>query len=310
MNLEAQLGDPAKLARLKSEGLGDVSEFMGSFESGQQVADAVRCEMCTFFTTDLIDSALTTMKTNYPGPDDTVPAFGKGSIADEVETSIKALCDLGDEGAINRFLGLYDIRNCAAEPPATCQEGQLYRVVRETAKTTAEMERNNLKSREWQLDVHTVLCSRYWTPLTDDMTDAVSSAAAERAQGGEGVAVAEAARRFCAENDLCLAQKPRKKKHNKKKASKPIKVAQKVSGIDDLQKKIEQVQKARERGGDPTKAREEIWGQEFDAKVAAAKARAEQRKVAAKPQPKKPKQKKAAEKKKQKKQRRPSDGEL
>ena len=79
------------------------------------------------------------------------------------------------------------------------------------------------------------------------------------------MAVAEAARRFCAENDLCLAQKPRKKKHNKKKASKPIKVAQKVSGIDDLQKKIEQVQKARERGGDPTKAREEIWGQEFDA---------------------------------------------
>jgi hypothetical protein len=152
--------------------------------------------------------------------------------------------------------------------------------------------------REWQADVHTVLCSRYWSPLAEDMVDVVvegvgqhSGVGSEEADTATAAAAAAAAaaatlaQGWCDENSLCGADGARKSEKKKKRLKKPRKKRSKKRAKQDLQVKagelggvgmagaIDAIKRARAGGADPAMARQQMWEQEFDGKMRRARER-------------------------------------
>eukprot|EP01047_Picozoa_sp_COSAG01_P026626 COSAG01_NODE_1722_length_9386_cov_6.717562_2_plen_206_part_00 len=146
--------------------------------------------------------------------------------------------------------------------------------------------------REWQADVHTVLCSRYWSPLAEDMVDAVvegvgqhSGVGSEEADTATAAAAATLAQGWCDENSLCGADGASKSGKKKKRLKKPRKTRSKKRAKQDLQVKagelggvgmagaIDAIKRARAGGGDPAMARQQMWEQEFDEKMRRARER-------------------------------------
>ena len=170
-----KVGDPQVMQKLEADGLHDVSDFMQSFEKGQVVADSVKCDMCQALVTDMVSTAVsyTTLKKDEAAADDGDPTIKKQlasfkSIADLVEQNIPSLCAQG-----TRFSGIYDLRPCASmNDTHPCHEDgnkysqQKWVVVREEDMSIGAVQtRQSDPSRDWQSDVHTVLCARYWRPV-------------------------------------------------------------------------------------------------------------------------------------------------
>eukprot|EP01045_Picozoa_sp_COSAG04_P017311 COSAG04_NODE_1522_length_6466_cov_5.303720_8_plen_196_part_00 len=190
-----------------------------------------------------------------------------------------------------RFLALYTIRDCEKEQTtAACRA--IARPRRYAIERDAELEpeealaRTAAPERQWQADAHTVMCGKYWSPLAEDMGEAVLEAVLE----GEGTA--EMAQRFCLDNAICREEKTKKKKKAKKKEKKAKKKAKakKDKGsegagspgvMDDVARKVEQIKRARESGASAGDLREQMWEDELEQKLAAARKRSAARKAKA-----------------------------
>ena len=190
-----------------------------------------------------------------------------------------------------RFLALYTIRDCEKEKStAACRA--IARPRRYAIERDAELEpeealaRTAAPERQWQADAHTVMCGKYWSPLAEDMGEAVLEAVLE------GEDAAEMAQRFCLDNAICREEKTKKKKKGKKKEKKAKKKAKAKKGkgsegagspgvMDDVARKVEQIKRARESGASAEDLREQMWEDELEQKLAAARKRSAARKAKA-----------------------------
>ena len=99
------------------------------------------------------------------------------------------------------------------------------------------------------------------------------------------------AQRFCLDNAICRQEKTKKKKKGKKKEKKAKKKAKDKKGkgegagspgvMDDVARKVEKIKRARESGASAEDLREQMWEDELEQKLAAARKRSAARKAKA-----------------------------
>jgi hypothetical protein len=97
-----------KLAKLQDEGLGDMDEFMDSFELGQRATDDVKCDLCKHLMIDLHTAVSKLREGAAAAAAEDREQLRDVGIIERTEQNVLALCDQ----SAPRFLGLYRIHDC------------------------------------------------------------------------------------------------------------------------------------------------------------------------------------------------------
>jgi len=170
-------GALAALAAAPAHDDADREQFTEDYNRGQAAIDDVHCGLCKLLLEDLSTAAVPVRRKLHE--DGVAPG---AQLAETTKSTVIGLC-----GGQKRILGVYALHDCEEEAdlggsavPACALElrqrshgraPRRYAVARYESVDPAAMalRTDPETARPWEAAAHTVMCSKYWTQLAEDM---------------------------------------------------------------------------------------------------------------------------------------------